>query len=108
MPTEYTEWQRSPSGVHAIIMEKIAQAGDCGGARPPPFTLSAITYKVLVYALAESGDTLPLFLLYPYMFSVVLSIQSNRDCMHLKALTDHFGGGSRVVVRHVTGMVRIT
>jgi hypothetical protein len=27
-PTEYTEWQRSLSGVHSIMMEKIAQAGE--------------------------------------------------------------------------------
>jgi hypothetical protein len=37
---------------------------------PPPFTISTITYKVKVYALAESAGTLPLFLLFPYMYSV--------------------------------------
>jgi hypothetical protein len=42
-----------------------------GGARPPPFTISTITYKVVMYAPAERADTLPLFLLYPYMYSVV-------------------------------------
>ncbi len=42
-----------------------------GGARPPPFTISTITYKVAVYAPAERADTLPLFLLYSYMYSVV-------------------------------------
>ncbi len=40
------------------------------GASPPPFTLFNITYKVVVYAPAERADTLPLFLLYPYMYSV--------------------------------------
>jgi len=41
-----------------------------GGARPPPFTITTTTYKVVVYAPAERVDTLPLFLLYPYMYSV--------------------------------------
>jgi hypothetical protein len=35
------------------------------------FTISTITYKVVVYDPAERADTLPLFLLYPYMYSVV-------------------------------------
>ncbi len=32
-----------------------------GGARPPPFTLSTISSKVVVYALEEMADTLPYF-----------------------------------------------
>jgi hypothetical protein len=42
-----------------------------GGARPPPFTLSTITCKVVVYAPAERADTLSLFLLYAYLYSVI-------------------------------------
>ncbi len=38
------------------------------------------TYKVKVYASAEKADTLPLFLLYPYMYPVV-TIQS-KDFRH--------------------------
>jgi hypothetical protein len=41
-----------------------------GGETPPHFTLSTITSKVEVYAPAEGADTLPLFLLYPLMYSV--------------------------------------
>ncbi len=43
-----------------------------GGARPPPFTISTITYKVVAYPPAERAKTPPppLFLLYPYMYSV--------------------------------------
>ncbi len=41
-----------------------------GVARPTPFTLSTITSKVVVYALDERAGTLPLFLFYPYMYSV--------------------------------------
>ncbi len=35
-----------------------------------PFILSTITYKVMVYAPAERADTLPIFLLFPYINSV--------------------------------------
>ena len=64
----HTEWQRPLSGAHSIMMEKSAQAGGGGGCtRPPPFTISTVTYKVVVYATAERADTLPLFLLYPYV-----------------------------------------
>ncbi len=67
----HTEWQWPLSGVHSILMEKLAQPGDSvGDKRPPLFTLSTITCKVVVYAPAERADTLPLFLLYPYMYSV--------------------------------------
>jgi hypothetical protein len=53
---EYTQ-----NGEHSIMMEKLAQSGEGGGARPPPFTLFTITYKVAVYAPAERADTLTLF-----------------------------------------------
>jgi hypothetical protein len=54
------------------MMEKSAQPGEGGGARPSPFTISTITYKVVVYAPAERADKLPLFLLYPFMSSVYI------------------------------------
>ncbi len=45
--------------------------------RPLPLcvysVISTITYKVVVYAPTERADTLPLFLLYSYMFSVMSS-----------------------------------
>jgi hypothetical protein len=48
------------------MMEKLAQAGKGGGARPTPFTISTITNKVVVYTQAEREDPLhQLFLLYP-------------------------------------------
>jgi hypothetical protein len=40
------------------------------GASPSPFTISTITYKVAVHAPAERAETLPLFLLYPCMYSL--------------------------------------
>ncbi len=48
-------------------MEKLAQPVRVGGARPPSFTIVTVTYKVAVYALPERAETLPLFLLYPYI-----------------------------------------
>jgi hypothetical protein len=45
-----------------------------GRARPPRFTISTIKNKVVVYAPAERADTLPLLLLYPYMYSVVRAL----------------------------------
>ncbi len=45
-------------GVHSIMLEKLAQAGD---------GVQIKKYKVAVYAPAELPDTLPLFLLYPYV-----------------------------------------
>jgi hypothetical protein len=41
-----------------------------GGGLPHPFTLFTITYKVAMYAPADSGDTIHLFYLYPHMYSV--------------------------------------
>ncbi len=38
------------------------------GACQPPFTISTITYKVVVYVYAPAERTETLFLLYPYMY----------------------------------------
>ncbi len=46
--TENTEWQWPLSGVHSITREKSTQAGESGGACPPPSIISTITYKVVV------------------------------------------------------------
>ncbi len=77
LPTEYTEWQRPLSGVHFILMEKSTQTGEGGdgGCTPTPFY--HIYYYVQncgLYAPAERADTPPLFLLYPYMYSVILPV----------------------------------
>ncbi len=42
-----------------------------GGASPSPFTIVSITNRVVVYAPAEWADTLTLFHVYQYMYSVV-------------------------------------
>jgi hypothetical protein len=51
----YTEWQR-------------------------PYTISTTTYKVVVYAPAERADTLPPFLLYPYVHSVIRTQRAASAC----------------------------
>jgi hypothetical protein len=57
-----TEWKWPIFGVHSIMMEKSAPPGERGGvARPPPFTISAITYEVVVYTRAERADKHPYF-----------------------------------------------
>jgi hypothetical protein len=60
------------------------------GAHPPPFTVFTITYKVVVYVPAERANTLPLFLLYNYMYSVA-----------------YISGTLRTSVRAVTSLVKI-
>jgi hypothetical protein len=77
VPTEYTEWQRVLSYVHSIMMEKFAQAGGGGGCMPSPFHyIYHHVQKVVVYALAERVDTLPLFLLYTCTYFVDIPIES--------------------------------
>ncbi len=74
------------------MIEKLAQAGEGGGTRTSCFTISTITYKVVV-ASAEKADTLPLFLLYPYMYSVVstnsarIYISLSYKIKHIKLLS---------------------
>ena len=45
-------WQRPFSGINFIMMGKLAQLVTVGGACPPTFIISTITYKVVVYAAA--------------------------------------------------------
>jgi hypothetical protein len=53
-------------------MEKLAQSGEGWGCTPTPFYyIYTIIYEVVVYAPAERADTLTLFHLFPYMYSVV-------------------------------------
>jgi hypothetical protein len=48
-----------PFWLHLIMKVKLAQAGEGGGAGPPPFT--TITSTVAVFAPADWADTLTLF-----------------------------------------------
>jgi hypothetical protein len=45
-----------------------------GGARPTPLITVTLTSKVAVYAPAKWADTLTMFHLYQYMYSVVHSV----------------------------------
>ncbi len=84
----HTEWQPPLSGVHSIMMEKLAQVGEGEGCTPTPFHYSTITYKVVVFAPAEWADTLTLFHLYQYMYSVgsLHYINRRQDTGHLLVL----------------------
>jgi hypothetical protein len=57
------------------MMEKLVQAGEGVFVHgPPSFTISTVTYKVVVYTPAERTDSLNLFLLYLYMHSVLRTL----------------------------------
>jgi hypothetical protein len=90
--TEYTEWHSNGHFLANIVMEKLAQAVEgMGGARPPPLTISTITYKVVVYVLADRADTRPLFLLYPYMYSVIAPAYKDRKQQKESTLSTRVG-----------------
>jgi hypothetical protein len=55
---------------------KISPDWDASPWGEPPFTISIITYKVVIYAAVEWADTLPQFLLYPFMNSVITTKKS--------------------------------
>jgi hypothetical protein len=70
------------------MMENSAQPGEGRGCAPTPLTLSTIYHEQscvvhVQYATAEWADTLPLFLLYPYLYSVgrgpLLSLERERE-----------------------------
>ncbi len=72
--TKYTQSGNVIFWLYSITMENppsLVRVGG-GGARlpPPPITISTIMYKVVVYAPSQRADTFPLFLLYPYMYSL--------------------------------------
>ncbi len=52
------EWQWPLSGVYSVMRIKSAQAGEGGSARLPRFTISTITYKVVVYGALRYSATL--------------------------------------------------
>jgi hypothetical protein len=86
------------SGILSIMMEKSAQAGEGGGCTPTPFHYITITYKVVMYAsTTERADTLPLFLLYPYMYSVLTTCRIFRYTCKTYIIVQHLchfrGGG---------------
>jgi hypothetical protein len=75
--TEYTELQPLLSGVHSVMRVKSVLLVREGGARPPPLIPFTITSKVAVYAPAEWADTLTLFHLYQYMYSVLHTLSES-------------------------------
>ncbi len=68
-------WRSRPQSTHRVAIADFWRTSHrwwgWGGVDAHPSQPNTITYKVAVYAPAERADTLPLFLLYPYMYSVV-------------------------------------
>jgi hypothetical protein len=60
-----------------------------GGARPPPFTTFTLTSKVAVYAPAKWADTLTLFHLYQYMYSVFHSTPAKPSAPVVTKVVQH-------------------
>ncbi len=60
---------------------KLAQAGEGGRVHSHllPLYLPSLVQSCIVYAPAERADTLPLFLLYPYIYSVIATT-TRIDC----------------------------
>ncbi len=70
-------WVATPTfpGVHSIFMEKSAQTGEIGMCTPTPF--HCIYHHIQncgLQAPTQRADTLPVFLLYPYMYFVILPV----------------------------------
>jgi hypothetical protein len=69
-----------------------------GGARPPPLITFTLTTKVGVYAPAEWADTLTLFHLYQYVYSVSVTVNSRRETNNssqMQCMEYISGGGMR-------------
>ncbi len=81
----HTEWQRPLSGVHFIMMEKLAQAGKGVGARPPPFHyICPHVQSCSGRSSWEGSYTHTLFHLYPYVrYSVGYMITNLAWVMYL-------------------------
>ncbi len=83
----HTEWQWPLSGVHPISMEKLAQPGEGGVCTSTPFHCIYHHVESCGVCSAQRPDTLPLFLLYPYMYSVVSSAALQISlCQRMKGL----------------------
>jgi hypothetical protein len=56
---------------------RVGWGGGCTVHAHTPFTVSTIKYKDVVYTPSERANMLPLFLLYPFMYSVTLTTPTN-------------------------------
>ncbi len=68
-----------------------------GGARPPPLITFTLTTKVGVYAPAEWADTLTLFHLYQYVYSVIPPI---KDYINTELVFLNVYGAQGSIPRH--------
>jgi hypothetical protein len=82
-----------------------------GDARPPPFTMSTITHKVAVSAPSERADTISLYLLYAYMYSMghTVSLEGMILIVSLRLLSlwiSFIGAHIEVLTMHPSGWGR--
>ncbi len=73
----HTKGQLQLSGVHSIMMEKLAQPGEGWGCTPTPFHhIYHHVQSCCVYAPAERAGIIPLISTLPHMYSVLYTTQS--------------------------------
>ncbi len=84
----HTDWQRPLSGVHSIMMVKSAKPGEVGGvhALPPSLYLPS---RAKLWCKLRGAEILPLFLLYPYLYSVVHSELRQTDRQAGRCRAEH-------------------
>ncbi len=82
-PTEYPEWQRPLSGVHSIMMEKLAQAGEDRGVHAHPLSLYHHHVQSCGVCSSWEGRCTPTISTLPLMYSVSppVSLVAQRSCL---------------------------
>jgi hypothetical protein len=86
---------------------KSARLVRVGGTRPPPITTFTVTSKGAVYTPGEWADTITLFHLYQYMYSVGIILRVLRYTMFtsqtsFKPLLLKGGGEDKILLVEVT------
>jgi hypothetical protein len=75
-----TEWQWQLSGVNSIMMDKLSQPGDVRGMHPLYFIYHHLRSCGVRSSWRSRYSTLPLFLLYPYKYSMVFGKSAVSMC----------------------------
>ncbi len=99
----HTEWQWLLSGVHSIILQKLAQACEGGGCMPSPFHYSS--HHVKVHVPAEWADTLTLFHPYPHVQTLWI-IHSNGSSKNVHSY-HIYGSCKRLTVGYAEAVMHI-
>ena len=73
----HTEWQRPLSGIHSIMMEKLAQACEGGGCTPTPFRYIYHHVQICGVSLQLRGQ-----IHTPYFYSTPICILCSYPCSY--------------------------